>query len=286
MELVDYISGEKFQALADVSIIPIGRGNGESECDFVIQQQVNNNYSVFYYDENVTELPEYVQNAKTIFVNTWTLNKFFNKIFPILKKEYTFISHNSDFGINESHKVFLDSPRVVKWYTQNMCTVHPKLYSIPIGLANRQWPHGNTKMLGDIRAANNNKEFLVYKNFDINTNLHERSLCDYITNQNNIPRSNHTTNDHYWNTISRSMFVISPPGNGVDCHRIWECLYLNAIPIVKNNVAFSQFKHLPILWVDSWEEVTIPFLRSKITTINSVDIKELDFKFWSSKING
>lgn len=284
MELKNYISGEKFQALADVSVIPIGRGNGESECDFVIQQQINNNYTVFYYDENVVEIPDFVQNAKTIFVNTWTLDKFFDKIFPLLKNEYVFISHNSDLGINEHHKTFLDSPKVKKWYTQNMYIAHPKLHSIPIGLANSQWPHGNVELIDTINREQNKKEFLVYKNFDCNTNLAERSLCDLATTHNGIPKSMHTSNEQYWRTISKSVFIISPPGNGVDCHRIWECLYLNAVPIVKNNVAFSQFKHLPILWVDSWEEVTIPFLKSKITTQDNVDINELNIKFWNHKI--
>ena len=80
------------------------------------------------------------------------------------------------------------------------------------------------------------------------------------------------------------MFVISPPGNGIDCHRIWECLYLGAIPVVKNNIAFSQFSHLPILWIDSWEEVTIPFLESKISHITNKVIQELDIKYWYNKI--
>lgn len=278
------ISGEQFQSFADVSLIPIGRDNGESECDFVIQQQINNNYKVFYYDDNVTELPDFVQNAKVLFVNTWTLNRFYTKIFPLLMNEYIFISHNSDLGVGESHIPFLDSSKVKKWYTQNMQVIHPKLNSLPIGLANSQWPHGNIKMINSIRNENNKKEFLVYKNFDTNTNVGERNLCDFITSQNGIPKSNLTTNEDYWRTISKSAFVISPPGNGIDCHRIWECLYLGAVPIVKNNIAFSQFKHLPILWVNSWGEITIPFLRSKISTNVRAGIEELDIEFWRNKI--
>jgi hypothetical protein len=50
MELDQFISGERFQALADISIIPYGSGNGEKECYFVKEQQKNNNYKVFYYD--------------------------------------------------------------------------------------------------------------------------------------------------------------------------------------------------------------------------------------------
>ena len=39
-----FISGERFQALADISFIHTGNGNGESECGFVKEQQNNNKY--------------------------------------------------------------------------------------------------------------------------------------------------------------------------------------------------------------------------------------------------
>ena len=82
MELNQFISGERIQKLAEISIIPVGDGNGESNCGFVIDQQKNNNYETFYYTGNTPDLPGEVITAKTLFVNTWTLNKFFNYIFP------------------------------------------------------------------------------------------------------------------------------------------------------------------------------------------------------------
>jgi hypothetical protein len=100
--------------------------------------------------------------------------------------------------------------------------------------------------------------------------------------------SRSASQEKYWNNISESMFVISPPGNGVDCHRIWECLYLRAVPIVKYHEAFSQFTHLPILFIDDWRQVTVEFLRSKISEYATVDfdsIPELTLAFWENKIN-
>jgi len=50
--------------------------------------------------------------------------------------------------------------------------------------------------------------------------------------------------------------VMSPPGNGPDCYRTWEAIYLGAVPIVlRSTLAVSLAADLPIWVVDSWEEV-------------------------------
>jgi hypothetical protein len=115
MNIKDFITGEKFQALADVSVIPEGDSVGESNCDFVIKQQQNNNYNTFYYNAFTNTLPDYVQNARVIFVNGWTLDKFFNKIFPLLKNKYVFISHNSDSSFTNEYNNYLNDEKVLKW---------------------------------------------------------------------------------------------------------------------------------------------------------------------------
>jgi hypothetical protein len=60
----------------------------------------------------------------------------------------------------------------------------------------------------------------------------------------------------YRDLVSRSKFVISPPGNGPDCHRTWEAIYLGAIPIVKRN--FWPFHNvlLPVAVVDRWDQMS------------------------------
>jgi hypothetical protein len=281
MELDQFISGERFQALADISFIPYGNGNGEKECGFVQTQQINNNYNVFYYDENTTDLPD-MSNVKTIFVNTWTLSKFFNIIFPLLKGSYTFISHNSDLGIDLKYIPYLDSEKVIKWFSQNTYIEHSKLRSLPIGLGNQQYPHGNLQLIKSIIDSNLSKELLVFKNFDVNTNYNERVKADRDTLKNNIPMWPHMQQTEYFTRLAQSAFVISPPGNGIDCHRIWECLYFNAIPIVKNHQCFNQFRHLPILFVDSWDIVTEKFLRDNINRVNNLGLQELRLDYWRS----
>ena len=98
--------------------------------------------------------------------------------------------------------------------------------------------------------------------------------------------SEHKNQEDYLNNISRSIFCICPPGNGVDCHRIWECLYLKCIPIIEYHQVFEQFKHLPICFIDDWNKVTVNFLRKNLQKIKELNKKhpELNFYYWKDKI--
>ena len=51
------------------------------------------------------------------------------------------------------------------------------------------------------------------------------------------------------------MFSISPNGNGIDCHKTWESLYLKTIPIVTKSINSLQYSDLPILIIDNWDSL-------------------------------
>ncbi|GAG08179.1 unnamed protein product, partial [marine sediment metagenome] len=83
-----------------------------------------------------------------------------------------------------------------------------------------------------------------------------------------------------------SKFCISPPGGGIDCHRIWEAICLDTIPIVLKNIAFKQFRHLPILFIDSWEQISNEFLEKKYEEFSqktfNTDLCYMDY--WKSSL--
>jgi hypothetical protein len=54
--------------------------------------------------------------------------------------------------------------------------------------------------------------------------------------------------------MRKTMFVPSPAGNGIDCHRTWEALYLGAVPVVLRSEYFGEI-NWPVLVVDSWSEL-------------------------------
>jgi hypothetical protein len=228
------------------------------------------------------------ENENKVFIYGHDLDLFFNETFPKINKPIKIISHNADEGVEERFAKYLDSDKIIKWYAQNAVLNHPKLIPIPIGIANKQWPHGNLDTLKEVLDnAGHKKNILVYKNFDISTNTHVRQRINLITNNNQIFMSGNLPHEQYLKTMASSLFIISPPGNGVDCHRIWEALYLKCIPVVENNICFRGFEDLPILFIKDWNEVTIPYLRSKIDYFSSkqFDMQKLKLSYWRKLIN-
>ncbi|CAF1021949.1 unnamed protein product [Adineta ricciae] len=62
-------------------------------------------------------------------------------------------------------------------------------------------------------------------------------------------------------------FWLSPRGNGLDCHRTWEALYLGVIPIVWNSSLNSLYVNLPIIVINDYTEITEKFLLTKLREI-------------------
>jgi hypothetical protein len=55
--------------------------------------------------------------------------------------------------------------------------------------------------------------------------------------------------------------VVSPHGNGLDCHRTWESLVLGNIVIVKRSSLDPLYEGLPVVIVDDWREIGVDNLR-------------------------
>jgi hypothetical protein len=63
-----------------------------------------------------------------------------------------------------------------------------------------------------------------------------------------------------WRNMSDYAFVLSPFGNGMDCHRTWEALLCGCIPIVRSSVFNELFDGLPVLIVDKWANISLSLL--------------------------
>lgn len=62
--------------------------------------------------------------------------------------------------------------------------------------------------------------------------------------------------DQCWEDHNFYGFEISPLGDGLDCHRTWEALLLQTVPIVKTSQLDPLYAGLPVVIVKSWSEVT------------------------------
>lgn len=68
----------------------------------------------------------------------------------------------------------------------------------------------------------------------------------------------------YFSKLRHYKFVISPEGNGVDCHRHYEALMAGCIPIVEHNEDIKKkYGNVPILYTHDYSEINEEYLRKK-----------------------
>ncbi|CAF0807440.1 unnamed protein product [Adineta steineri] len=64
-------------------------------------------------------------------------------------------------------------------------------------------------------------------------------------------------------------FWLSPRGGGLDCHRTWEALYLDIIPIVWNSSLNVLYENLPVVIINDYIELNETFLYKKLREIST-----------------
>ena len=79
----------------------------------------------------------------------------------------------------------------------------------------------------------------------------------------------------YFSLLPSYKFVISPEGNGIDCHRHYEALLAGCIPIMEDNPLIREkYDGCPILFTKDYSEVTHEYLEKKY---NEMINTEYDF---------
>tara|TARA_R110000824_G_scaffold127917_1_gene288584 strand:- start:10967 stop:11830 length:864 start_codon:yes stop_codon:yes gene_type:complete len=186
------------------------------------------------------------------------------------------ITHNSDLVIDKNTFLLLTKsiPNIKRWYAQNIIYNHPTLHPLPIGIANDCWPHGRPEAFYKASKQKLPKNNLVYANFNAQTNPKERLSC--LKNLKGLKssspqevgyeiaqRTGYTGEQlqleahySYLKKLASSYFCISPEGNGPDCHRHWEALYMQCVPIITNSIMASKLKSLglPFMILETWDD--------------------------------
>ncbi len=240
------------------------------------------------YDETGNFRPQLIKSHETIFVKGDYLHPFFKRMHPLIKNPYILVTHNSDDSAPGIYKHYLDGDKIVAWFAQNPDSTHPKLYPIPMGLANRYWPHGNVDAMQKMLGLNSAKKHLAYLNITVKTYTSERSLVYNLFEKKPFCYSPGPKNyEDYLKDLAESKFVFSPRGNALDTHRLWEALYLGAYPIVKSSSLDPLYHDLPIVIVHDWNEVTEEFLHQKQLEFSMLTFfhEKLHADYWFNLIN-
>jgi hypothetical protein len=245
------ISGERIQELCDVYCGLLS--------DFEYNPRIRIQTEKHLHLDRISEP---WKNPRVIFCYTHRLDEFM-QILPFIENEFILVSHNSDGNVTEKYLPLVQDPKLVFWHAQNVLFNHPKLGSLPIGIANSMWPHGNQEIISDVIAKNHTKTHSVFFNFSVHTNPSERIPC-YEALKDRLVWQPTVGFQEYLETMATYKYAICPPGNGIDCHRIWECIYLGVIPILLRSPFSEKLNaRFPCIRLDTWNNLEVNILLEK-----------------------
>jgi hypothetical protein len=177
------------------------------------------------------------------------LEHFFAELAP--DSPFVLFSHNGDRTIDRRFKRPLRRRSLVAWFAANAALADPKLFALPLGIANPVWPHGDVGTLEAVQRAEIPKVRLFDVSFSVQTNRAERLRCLGATG---LELDAPAPFPEYLERLASSHFCLAPRGNGIDTHRIWEGLYVGTIPVVTRSVLTDQHPDLPLVVLDDWSE--------------------------------
>jgi hypothetical protein len=215
-----YLSGDAFLSLADVCVLR----------DF--------------------SQPIYLRRKppRIVFIETGLLRNL--KMDSLFESAKVVIIHNGDEPLRENEISFLRKNNLAV-YATNSSFENGFIEPIPIGIENAHHSlNGSLHYYNPLNLSqlNLHKKNDIFASFSVCNNLIERSrilsICESYGIKNEI-----TSLYRFRLRLAESKFIISPPGNGIDCHRTWEAMYHKTIPVIEDQ--FNLFKHieLPVLSV-------------------------------------
>ena len=235
-----------------------------------------------FYKLNEFEIKE----NDIIFCNLYMIDS----LFRLLKNETSLkniklITGQSDKGIGK--KLFMTKPACIsEWYSTNVNYSNKKLIPIPLGVAN---DHPKNLQFKNFVKENieHDKTELAYMNFEKNTNFYKRNkiirklrVKDWVYTEDTL-----LSLDDYLLKLKSFMFIISPPGNGIDTHRVWETIYAGSYPVVEKSLCMNSFNEYPIIFVDNLSKITLDQIKSLKNNLNKFDSEILKVNYWMKKID-
>ena len=250
------------------------------------------------------------------------LPNFVSKVLPSISVPFKLLTNNSDSTLPTDYSAecstILGNPFLIKWFSQNWEMDHEKVERIPIGMDYHSLkPSGKPKFAWSSPelhswgikkiASEQERELLTLKQFS--PHFSQRQIKAYAnfhflmwTRYGKIDRKDalekvprnlvfyepiKTTRNVCWKNMAAHAFVLSPQGNGLDCHRTWEALCLGCIPIVKSSGVNSLFSDLPVWIVNDWSEVTEDTMKKVVEEFKtrSFNYEKLTLKYWQNTLS-
>jgi len=245
-------------------------------------------------DDPPADLLRPLAHGTVVFVNTAHVPRFIAEVLPHIQGRFVLVSGNennptSAFDVDR----LMAGDRCLHWFIENFELAPAWLTSgrvtpLPLGLDYHKLDPkagargldmglpsrpGNQqltlKAVADEIGPIHDRPLKVYANFHLNMDtflrhhhaeIRQRARAEarralagkafMLWERRQSPRI------EVWRRHEEALFEASPRGNGIDCHRTWEALFLRSIPIVPRSSIDPVFEGLPVALIDDWSEVT------------------------------
>lgn len=252
-----------------------------------------------------------LDDGDMVYVCSSALRDFADKWLRKIDKRVILLSGDSDTPVptgalsDAAFKALVECDKVIAWFSQNLVLSpkrHPKLRHLPIGLdyhtlseKSLYWgpvasPRAQEELL--MGVARNADPFFdripkAYTTFHFELSRGGRRLAyEHIPSELVSYEPARVSRLTSWENQSRYAFVVSPPGEGLDCHRTWEALSLGCIPILISTPLDDMYEGLPVLIVKSWADLSRELLDSTLREYKTrkFSMEKMKLQYWLDAI--
>ena len=264
-------------------------------CDFTITcEDGQESLGPALTDALVARLGEMKPGAR-IFVRSTLMAPFFSRAFHLIRQPFVLVTGGCDTPSPGPWRSTLENPRLIRWFGEDsdLPSPHPKFEPIPLGISDPNLPMGNQEIMLKLHArmpAVEDKPLLAHSSFHLTlSHFSRRGVYAAIRDIEGVvlePRR--IAPELLWIRHAGHAFVISPRGNGMDCHRTWEALLLHSIPIVKRSSLDELHAGFPIAIVDDWREISLAAMKRWRDQLKDrftpAMFQKLTRDYWSARI--
>ena len=294
----------------------------ESHCKYVSSRGLMKSCDVYPPNPISSTRLNYIYEWETlkpgavVYIISSAIPHFRAAALPRIKVPFVLVSGDCDetvpfdiFSSNDDTLAFVEDPRLIAWFCQNSTVHHPKVHQLPIGLdyhtlsvnsrhpwGPKQTPEQQERILTLLaeRVERKSRKFLAYSNFhfSLNTRLaadRHKAIAEFPYEVVFYEPTACSRFDTWLHQINH-LFVLSPHGGGLDCHRTWEALALGCYPVVRTSPLDGLFEGLPILIVKEWSDVTPDRLaefaaeQERKRTEGTLCLEKLSLAYWTKRV--
>ena len=224
---------------------------------------------------------------------------------------YILVTGQTDFPPSRYARLLTDT-KLLHWFAQNadVPAAHQRelgasgrLEPIPVGI--NCFEHGPelAKALRSLVAAPVPKSKLVMVNFGDTSPERRRIRAHFcgprshfrgglIECVSQVTPNRVSNNPHlvpFYRRGAAFQYWVAPPGNGLDCHRTWEALYLGVVPIVlRTHLPLDALYEsaLPVLVVERYSDVTPELLVREYPRLAAANRNRayIDMRVWRARL--